>query len=242
MLNKFLVAGIFLVSSLTCFSDPADDIYAAYVSGNMKQWKEIIDRLGRQELKGKELGNLLNFQYGYIGWCIGEKRFDEAKGYLETAEKNLLILEKDGLSATLVKAYKAAFYGFRISMNKILAPVLGKKSMDLVDEAVKLDEKNAFAWVQKGNMEFFRPAVFGGSKEEALKYFKYALALMENSDRFSKKDWNYLALLVVIAQSYYYTEDYLLSKNTLDKIMNTEPGFTWIRNEMVPKIEAKLRK
>ena len=141
----------------------------------------------------------------------------------------------------MVNAYKAAFYGFRIGLNKLLAPFLGGKSLECAKNAVKLDDMNPLAYVQLGNAEFYMPAAFGGSKAEALKYYTKAQEIIESDTVALKEDWNYLSLLTVIAQAYSYTGEYDKSKQYLDKILSIEPEFTWIKSELYPQIYNKMR-
>jgi tetratricopeptide (TPR) repeat protein len=222
---------------------PGSEIYSAYISGNMTAWKGVMDRMISGGIQGKAaLLELTNYEYGYIGWCVGNKSYSEARKYLGLAERNLEILLQDTLHQSMVNSYKAAFYGYRISMNILSAPVLGLKSLESARMALKQDVNNAFAWVQSGNIEFYMPPVFGGSKAEALKYYLKALELMERHPGDLKENWNYLSLLVVITQSYYYLNDFQSAVGYLDKILAIEPHFVWVKDELYPQILKKMRR
>ena len=218
------------------------DIYRSFISGDMVLWKSVIDEMASVSKHIDMTAELVNYQYGYIAWCIGNSRYDEAKRYLEKAEKNLRILEKEERNLSSVNSYRSAFYGYRIGMNHLLAPVIGIKSIDCAREAIRLDDKDPFAYVQNGNIEFYRPSVFGGSKSEAIKYYLKALQLMEADSALIKENWNYLSLLTVIAQAYSYMDDYDLSVLYLKKILEIEPDFVWVRNELYPQIVKKMEK
>ena len=56
------------------------------------------------------------------------------------------------------------------------------------------------------------------------------------------ENWNYLNLLINIAQSYYYLDDYLTSINYLKKIMKIEPGFNYVKTELYPQVLNKMKK
>ena len=72
-----------LCSLASAVASPKSDIYQAYVSNNMTLWKKTIDRMNLQNPKSDELRiELLNYQYGYIGWCMGKKRHKEAESYI----------------------------------------------------------------------------------------------------------------------------------------------------------------
>jgi tetratricopeptide (TPR) repeat protein len=208
----------------------------------MTKWKVIIDRMASEKnAEPQQVLELINYQYGYIGWCIGDKRDDEAKKYLGFAEKNLEMLKEYPSFYSIINAYRAAFYGYRIGLNKILAPFLGNKSLDCARTAIKQDEKNHLAWVQLGNSEFYMPAALGGSKAEALKYYTRAQEIMESDQSEIKENWNYLSLLTVIAQAYSYTGEYDKSKQYLDKILGIEPDFAWVKNELYKQLYSKMK-
>ena len=81
---------------------------------------------------------LVNYQYGYIGYCLGFDKKDEARELLHAAQKNLEILEDRKYSLSIINSYKSAFYGFRIGLNPITAPVNGFKALDCARTALKL--------------------------------------------------------------------------------------------------------
>jgi tetratricopeptide (TPR) repeat protein len=230
---------------LTVFSDTyasdRSEIYYAYVNNRMDQWKNIIDRLETIKSKSNEqLLELVNYQYGYIGYCIGFKKKDEAKKYLGLAEKNIEILEKSNYMPSDIHAYKCAFYGFKIGLNVFSAQVNGKKSLEHGEAAIRLGKDNYFAHVQYGNMQFYRPAAFGGSKKEGMEYFLKAKEMLEKNPSDLIENWNYLSLLVIIGQSYTYIDDYNSAKAVHENILKVEPGFLYVKNELYPELLKKM--
>jgi tetratricopeptide (TPR) repeat protein len=219
------------------------DVYEAYIHNNMQLWKGAIDKMNKADNKDTAfLVELLNYQYGYIAWCIGNSRNEEAKIYLDIAEKNIMLLPGNNHYQSIANSYKSAFYGYRIGLNRLLAAFIGGKSSDCAKLAMKLDAENPYGYIQYANIEFYMPSVFGGSKAEALKYYLRAKELMENNKADLSENWNYLNLLTVIAQTYSYTKDYKSSKLVLEKILTIEPGFTWVKNELYPDVLKKMNK
>ncbi len=217
------------------------EIYQAYIINDMEHWKNVIDEMERQKNKSNAfILELINYQYGYIAWCIGMKKEDQAKKYLSLGEKNVMLLENNGYQLSMVNAYKAAFYGYHIGLSIFQAPFLGPKSMSCAKQAIQLDENNPFGYIQRGNVEYFMPVIFGGSKELGLKYYEKAEKLMENNPEQLKNDWNYLNLLVMIAQGYNELKQYDRTKAYYEKIIRIEPGFLWVKDELYPELMKKL--
>lgn len=208
----------------------------------MSVWKSVIDQLNNSLDKPDDLRlELLNYQYGYIGWCLANDRKEEALIYLRLAEENVKFLEAKKFGPSLVNAYKSALYGFRIALNKFSAPFNGNKSSDCAKLAVKLDPNQPFGYIQMGNVQFHMPLLFGGSKTEAIGYFLKAKGLMDKKENEIHGDWNYLSLLVNIAQAYELTNDKAKAKLMYEEILKFEPGFTWVRDELYPKLLKKIK-
>lgn len=234
---KYLLVIILLFSCGGLKASNRADIYYAYISGNMPEWKKIIDRMDQEKNKSAEFVlEILNYQYGYVGYCIGEKKHSEAEEYILKAEKNMEWLEKKGYEMPMVNAYKAAFYGFRIGLNKLQAPLIGPKSIECAREAVRLDKNNAFGLIQYANTQYYMPRVFGGSKTLALENYDRARRLMELKKEDIKTDWNYLSLLTTIAVAYEDMGQPGKAKACYERILKIEPRYLWVRDELYTRL------
>lgn len=241
--NKLMIALLMMLSFTEAFADNKSDIYSAYVGNRMDLWKNVIDKMHAAGPKANEtLLELLNYQYGYIGYCLGFNREKEARKYLSLAEENLSRLEKAGFRVPVLNAYRSAFYAFRISLNTISAPFNGPKSLDHAKKSVELDATNYFGYTQLGNAYFYMPAAFGGSKKTAFENFSKARSLMEKDAALTKGNWNYLSLLVTIAQSHAYLEEFEKAKAEYENILKIEPGFLYVKDDLYPKLLAKMKK
>lgn len=232
---------LFLLSA-KIFGNDKTEIYNAYIRNDMVAWKKIIDRMQNQERKNNEvLLSLVNYQYGYIGWCIGNEREKEAETYITLARNNLAVLERNNFNLSTVYSYFSALYGYEIGLSIIRAPFIGPKSVKYAENALKLDRGNPFVYLQLGNIEYYMPSVFGGSVNEAIRYFLQAKALMENNRELILNDWNYLHLLTLIVQAYTDIEDYRSAKAYCEIILKIEPRFLWIKDELYPQVMHQFK-
>jgi len=241
--KRYRVAIIFLLFFVSVVQGTNNqDIYNAYILNNMPRWKVIIDQIETKAEKSNELLiELVNYQYGYIAWCIGTNHKDEAQNYLRRAEENLKLLENRRFALSKVYGYKSAFYGFHIGLNIFSAPFIGPKSMASAKQALTTDPDDFFGYIQMGNVQFHAPSMFGGSKQEALKNYLKAKVLMEKNIPDFAKDWNYISLLSSIAQAYEQTDDLVRAKLIYEEILKYEPRFTWVRDELYPKLLKRLK-
>jgi tetratricopeptide (TPR) repeat protein len=217
-------------------------IYHSYIYDDMVQWRRVIDIMNTEKNKSDEfLLELLNYQYGFIAWCLGNGDDQLAGDYLYLAENILQQLEKKSFNPSLVYSYKSALLGYRIGLNRLRAPFLGPRSVKFAKMAMEIDPKNPFGYIQYGNSLYHRPTVFGGSKEEALQYFLKAEMLMESDREKIREDWNYLNLLTYIALAYAATDRFTQAKVYYDKILDIEPNHLWVKNELLPDLLNKMR-
>lgn len=238
--KHYLIVLLFIFISVNMNASYRTDIYNAYITNRMDLWKKVIDVMSGDNLSNEVLAELINYQYGYIGYCIGFDRKDEARKYLNLAERNLGILEKGNYNPSMIKAYKCAFYGFRLGLNKLTAPVNGLKSLENAKSSLAIDSTNYFAWIQYGNVQFYMPATFGGSKKEGIEYFLKAKKIMENHPDDLINNWNYLSLLVLIGQSYTYINDMPSAKEVYESILEREPAFIYVKDELYPGLLKKM--
>lgn len=231
-----------LISFSTLSASYRSDIYKAYITGRMDEWKVVIDKMSLSSAKSDAfIAELLNYQYGYIGWCIANGKKEEAGRYLELAWKNVAILEAKGAMLSDVNAYKSALYGYRIGLNNLRAPFAGPKSISCAEKAISLNCSNPNGYIQYANALYFMPESFGGSKTAASDNYLTAQELMEAKPEDLKENWNYLGLLVTIGKAYLETGDYAAAKRYFEKILKIEPDFTWVRDELYPQL-LKLMK
>jgi hypothetical protein len=219
------------------------DIYHCYIYSDMLKWKQIIDGMEKNKSSQPDyIIELLNYQYGYIAYCIGTKKDDEAEKYLEIADRNIELLESKNYDLSMVNGYKAAFYGYRIGLNNITVTVYGSKSYKCAKKSIELNTKNPFGYVQFGNVQFYMPSAFGGSKQEAIANYRKAESLMELDKQQIKNDWNYLNLLITIANSYVEIKQTDIAKQYFEKILKIEPNCEWVKSDLYPQLMKQIQK
>lgn len=213
----------------------SEDITKAYKQGDMSQWKAVIDRMGKKNSADPEIRlELLNYYYGYIGYTLGEKRNKEARSLINLAYAQLEALEKKNYKPADLKAYRAAFYGFEIALNKLKAPYLGPKSITAAKEALELDGNSPLALTQYGNIQSYMPAVIGGSKKEGLEFYQKALRSYEKEPEQAKTDWNYLNLLITITMAHLRLEQQTEARDCYRKLIGIAPEMHWAIEALNP--------
>jgi tetratricopeptide (TPR) repeat protein len=234
---------ILLLGSLHLKAGYRSEVYSAYINNRMDLWRNVIERMEATPFKNNEsLLELINYQYGYIGYCLGFDKKEEAKKYLHLAETNIGILEKRNYNLSDINSYKSAFYGFRINLNPISAPLNKHKCIDCAETAIKLDPESYLGYLQFGNIKFNMPSAFGGSKKQALEYYLKAKELIEKNRESLTGDWNYMNLLITIGQTYTFLENYSSAQKIYQNILGLEPGFIYVKDDLYPKLLIQMGK
>ncbi len=234
----FAIAAFFLWHTLNVLAQPSFQkrIYTAFISGDMTSWRETMDELAKtkpQQEKNKL--QLLSYYYGYSAWLIGNDKESEAKAAIKKAEELIEEILRANPEQATALAFQGAFIGFKIGLTPFKAPFLGPKSSKAIQRALDIDPKNCQATIEFANALYYRPATFGGDKKLAIEYFERAASLFEGHDR-AKLNWIYLNLLTVLAQAYEETEQPSRAKAVYEKILDIEPDYSWVRDELFPAL------
>lgn len=234
---KYLIILLLTVQGiLVAQESPRERVYQALIHDRMDEWDKVIVEMSsrKSSLSDKELGELVNYYYGYSGWLMEEGPKKKAKTYVAEADAlidELLLKHPDESD---LYAFKGAFFAYKISLNPIKAPFMGGQSMDNIDRAVELGPERPQAWIERGNALFYMPKAFGGSKEKAVEAYAKAIRYMEEDPESLHNNWMYLNVLMILAQGYEKIDNYKMAKSTYDKLLLVEPRFSYVRDEAYP--------
>lgn len=217
------------------------EIYRAYINGDMDQWVGVIRKMEAASASGTvaQKLELLNYYYGHIGYLIGVNRNAAAKGYLKAAKKTVNEMLKADPSNYTALSYKGVFIAYDMSMNKLKVPVLGPQSKKCIQDAYERDPANITNLINMGNMLYHAPGLFGGDKKKGLAYLSRATAAMEQSG-LDAGNWDYLNLIVMRARYQEEMGNHRAAAGLYKKVLDKEPGFVWVRDELYPETLKKI--
>jgi tetratricopeptide (TPR) repeat protein len=244
---------IFIIISLLAF--PASMVYAqgdcssctvyrGYTSGKMEVWKSGMKDLEdqfRSDPKACTLYTLAEARYGYIGYLLGLNQKDVARPVIETfaAEVEQLAAYPEYRAET--EAFRVALLGFRMGLNPARAVTLGPRALKQLEKAIEAGEDSPAVWIEKANSEAHMPAFAGGSKEKAATSYREALRLYEAGGSVAPCNWRYLNTMVLSGQLLERMGDYRGAIEAYRRALRREPDFQWVRDELLPEAEKKLK-
>lgn len=212
-----------------------DQIYEAYARGKMDKWYSIMSEYAaKANMKDeKQCLQVINYFYGYTGWLISVKRYNEAEDYIEKSEKIINRLLDCNPDNATVLSYKGAFIAYEIGISSYKAVYLGSRSMKLIERALEIDSENVQAHIEMGNAMFYCPVTFGGDKKVAIEHYKLAVKYMEKQ-KLTENNWMYLNILTQLGMAYEATEQIQNAKLCYEKIIRIKPNFMWVGEELYP--------
>lgn len=240
--NKLVLTLILFTFTPDIYSETSHKtaFYNAFINREMYKWGAIIQNIetNKPAMSVDQKLELINYYYGYVGYLIGRKQNTMAENMINRGEKlirQVLIASPNNATGY---AFKGSFLGLRMGISKFKALSLSRESLDDINKACKLDPQNVQALIDKGNVFFYSPALFGGNKEEALKYYLKGSRIIENKKE-TDQNWVYLNLLTTIALAYEKTDRPKDAKLIYEKILRKEPNYRWVKDILYPNILEK---
>src|ERR1035437_1812771 len=210
------------------------NIYDAFIVRDMTKWESVIQSMeaSHSVTTVDQKLELIGYYYGVIGYLIGKKQYLHAEQLTNKGDaliEQVLHASPKNVTAT---SYKGSFTGFRVGIKKFKALLLIFDSKKYINKAVEMDPQNVQALIDKGNMYYYAPAIFGGDKKVALTYYLKAVGIMEQKNE-THENWAYLNTLTMIAFAYAKTDNPNAAKLTYAKVMRIEPNITWLKEVLV---------
>jgi tetratricopeptide (TPR) repeat protein len=189
---------------------------------------------------------LANYFLAYTDYKLAvyytqKKDKQQFTNYVDSATEILKSLIKKNDSDAEAIALLGTAYGIQVSMDPGLGPSKGSQNVALTSEAIGISPDNPRVLLQKGVSKYNTPEFFGGSKEEALDFFKRSISIFENEiDTDSKINWGYLDALAWLGRTYTNMGNYESAISTYKKALQIEPEFSWVKNSLLPAAQEKL--
>ena len=235
MKRLIIISSLFLMALYATASSYDCRLYQAFVSGNMEEWKTLIDEMRgdyRSLPTHEKLFQLCVAQYGFVAYNLGAGNKKLAETYLDSAMADVdLLLEKKGAFSSGY-ALKGALYGLKTALKPMGAVIWGPKSIRYIDKAYSLNPNDPYVLQEKGNVKFHMPVFYGGSKKEALRYYQKAFLAFKQQNNVNC-NWMYINVWAWVGICQRDIGDKEGAKKTFRKILAYEPGFKWVKEDLL---------
>ncbi len=223
----------------------AEKLKTAYFNYSTDQMLEA--RSTFQKILSEDQSNLISLYYiTLIDYKLlemsmrnnGEEIFEK---YYENSLKNAEKLERDRIFSADGKILTAAIYMMKIATSPMSAVTLSPKIHSLLDEAQSTAPNKPYSYVIRGMMKYNTPGIFGGSYEDALKNFNYAVKLFEKEDGENNLNpfWGYAEALVWLGRTQEKLDNNEAAVFAYKKALKVEPEYGWVKYSLLPELEKK---
>lgn len=213
-------------------------LYGSFVDDRMELWEGILADMNldynRQE-DPRLLYELCFTYYGYIGYLISIEEDKAARVMLNEAMKRTELLEKIYGERPDVQALQGAMIGYRIYISKFTSMYLGPRALKYITRAYEASDTCFNCNLEMGNMKYYTPKIFGGSREEAVPYYEKAVQLLENSSLKKERHWLYMNTVLLLADAYTSTGRKTSACRLYRELLEYEPRAEWIRKDLYSK-------
>lgn len=239
-INHLCYLPIVLLLSLIAISASAQQqytdavLYKAYLATNMKVWDAYIHASDWAHASKNERARILNYEYGYVATAIDTKAAD-ATWHLEQFEQHIEAM-KGVLPESTLYTYRSAAASYRALMGNLVKN--GIKAIQHIKKARECSMTDPLALNLSGCVEMYSPAVLGGSKKQAIEYFKESIRILEERGD-TINNWNYLGSLMSLAQCIEKTDGKEAAIRECKHILTIEPNFSFIRDTYLPELQKK---
>lgn len=237
---KLTFISIFLLIAIYTQGKSLDDfrleLKKSYIVGNLDDWPERI-----QEMEEYSDGSfdwqfeILEARYGLIGYYLGKGERKKAREHLDGSQSHLSSMMTQYPDSSKLHSVQTGFYGFQIALSILNAPAFYPKMKKSLKKAFELNPNEPRAWMEKGNLNYNRPAAFGSNKLEAIENYHQALTLLQQ-EKNSYSNWMIIMVRVFLIKAYYHTnqkENYQEAKLDLE---NKYGKMNWVSDFLDARI------
>lgn len=218
-------------------------IYRGYISNDQDLWAKGLTLFDANKPSASSKAYAYEYAlayYGKVGFCLENKSCKDIPDIVAKSEKALKDLLSQPEAPPKVKATLGGLYALKMQISPAMTMFLGPKSLGLIDEAIEQENPGPQAWVEKGNMRYHAPRLFGGNIPKAAKCFEKAIELFDTTPELRQDSWMYLHAHAWLGQAYQEMGNYSKALQAYQKALDFEPAFKWISNDLLPALKAKM--
>jgi len=216
------------------------------IAEGCNQWEVATMQKARAHferlLTGKKHEALTNYYAGYCDYRLTlfyqqnqnkeltAKHLDEGIKHLETAVK---------LNNKFAEAYAllSGCYGQKIGIAPMLGMALGPKAGMSMQSALQLEPDNPRVILLDAIGMYYKPPMFGGSKEKALAGFQRAAELFDQEKITDplQPDWGHPEAYAWLGVAYLDKNDNARARAALERALAIAPNYGWVKYQLYPK-------
>jgi tetratricopeptide (TPR) repeat protein len=211
--------------------------YLAYLKSDKSAWKNNVAfamKLYQDQPSPDSEFQLAFTEYGLLNVSMVDMDKKLFESYVDECESRLEKLADGKKYGAEAKALLSGLYGFKIAHSPLKAMMLGGKSSNLLEQAMKQNPESSIVLKMYASNQYFTPEIWGGDKELALKAFEKSTQKLMGTDL--EKSWIHLDNLAWTGILQNEMGDQVRAKATWEKALTIEPDFYWVSKNLLPSL------
>lgn len=251
LLRNFLPI-IVLLLVVNVYAQSADSLIIQgkkLINDGCNQWDAAVMQKARAQFErlfaDKKREALVRYYLGYCDYRLAtfyqqQTNKDMAGKHLEAAITHLEAAIKSNNKFAEAYALLSSCYGQKISLAPMLGMTLGPRAGLTMQSALQLEPNNPRVILLDAIGNYYKPVMFGGSKENALAGFKRAVELFEQKQINDplQPDWGHSEAYAWLGMAYLDKNDNANARGALEKALAIAPDYSWVKNYLYPKISG----
>jgi tetratricopeptide (TPR) repeat protein len=111
-----------------------------------------------------------------------------------------------------------------------------------MERAVELGAGNPRVWLTRGTNALYTPAMWGGGQDKAQQYLQKAVDLFRtDSARGPLPTWGRAEAYAWLGMVLLRKREYAQARTAYNEALRIEPGYGWVRNVLLPRLDREAR-
>ena len=209
------------VQSFAQYSD--EQLFDAYLRGEMDVWRAYIDLSAWDKLDDNERARVLNYEYGYCGALMTIGR-EYAMPYVQQFGRHIDAMENE-LPISLWHVYKSAHSTYELSLTKRQVVKHKQEIFHHAEQAIVADSRQPLSWGIRAHVHFYAPRFLGGNKRMAQTEYEHADSIFTANAAEHMYNWAYAAQAYALAQCYEYNNQHDKAVKQAKILLKRWPAF-----------------
>ena len=189
-------------------------------------------------------GYLAHYYAGLAGLRLANltEETDEALGYVDDGIEHLEAVVEARPRWAEGHALLASLYGRKAGLRPMTGMVIGPKASREIERAQELAPDNPRVVYIAASSQYFRPAMWGGSKAEGIAGFRRAVTLFDRAPAAERgqPSWGHEEALswlgIALARDGELTE----ARRLLTRSLQVNPDYVWVRDTILPQLDERI--
>ncbi len=233
---KYLLLSLLALTTTAVFAQSAQQqlTHTAYVSNS-----ETLQKQAVEQVKGQQTYEALEAYFVLLNGTMDTQDEELFNKYVDDAVDIAEELIDSGHPRAA--ALLASINGFKMAYSPMKGMFLGGKTSKLLDKALAAAPNDPQVLLRMAMNKYYTPEMWGGDQKLALEYLEKAVANFEAAPATLPANIHYSEALVHLGRMYTEHNREAEALEIYQRALAHSPDFGWVKNVLLPELQARLK-